>query len=83
MTLGTRSQVVCYFLMRTELKCIAVGWTSTWHEIVSTAEATSALDAETDQTIQKAGSGWIMTDEEDVNDALFGCKQCRCQSLAS
>lgn len=36
--------------------------TSTWHEIVSvTAEATSALDAETDQTIQKAGHGykWI------------------------
>ena len=79
---GTRSRVVCYFLMRTdELKCIAVfDINLAWNCF---CEATSALDAETDQTIQKAGSGWIMTDEEDVNDALFGCKQYRCQSLAS
>lgn len=47
--------MVCCFLMRTELTNALLGWASTWHEIVSTAEATSALDAETDQTLQKAG----------------------------
>ena len=83
MTLGTRSLVVCCFLMRTELTNALLGWASTWHEIVST-EATSALDA-TDQTLQKAGrtSGLKMVEtcgncSETSSIEFFKCLVCLC-----